>query len=343
MFNLISRTLVRPAVLACIVFAGTSAALAQVPQSTPRPTPAPGDPTQTAGTGTDSRDHDAGAKSRGASGNAANKSGCASRNHSGANTDANTCADDASCRVSRRSLCANQSFRSFSRGRCRRFRVSQRLGVGSETLPLSLNDAIKRALENNNDIEVARDDVRIAETQLRALEGIFDPIFAIHADIRQTHLAAAELAGRWRQSGTTSTTTYSLESFSQKQFGRGGGNYFLSFANRPHEYEQQFQLAESVLLIEPVVTVYATTAARPFDRQQPQADSHSTQAIGPVRRRLSPAHDRRDHARAAGLLGTRVRPARSAEPTREPEPLAREPAKRRSADRGGRKSPTRKS
>ena len=49
MFNLISRNLVRPVVLACIVFAGANAALAQTPQSTPRPTPAPGDPTQTTG------------------------------------------------------------------------------------------------------------------------------------------------------------------------------------------------------------------------------------------------------------------------------------------------------
>jgi outer membrane protein TolC len=46
-------------------------------------------------------------------------------------------------------------------------------------VPLSLNDAIKRALENNNDIEVARDDVRFAETQLRSLEGIFDPVFSL--------------------------------------------------------------------------------------------------------------------------------------------------------------------
>ena len=45
-------------------------------------------------------------------------------------------------------------------------------------MSLSMNEAIKRALENNNDIEVARDDVRFAETQLRALEGIFDPVFA---------------------------------------------------------------------------------------------------------------------------------------------------------------------
>jgi hypothetical protein len=55
-----------------------------------------------------------------------------------------------------------------------------RLGVTSDnTLTLSMNEAIKRALENNNDIEVARDDVRYAETQLHALEGFFDPIFSI--------------------------------------------------------------------------------------------------------------------------------------------------------------------
>src|SRR5258708_30191672 len=47
-----------------------------------------------------------------------------------------------------------------------------RLGITTgNTLSLSLNEAIKKALENNNDIEVARDDVRFAETQLRVLEG----------------------------------------------------------------------------------------------------------------------------------------------------------------------------
>src|SRR4026209_661764 len=44
MFNFISTKLVRPVVLASIVFAGANAALAQTPQQTPRPTPAPGDP-----------------------------------------------------------------------------------------------------------------------------------------------------------------------------------------------------------------------------------------------------------------------------------------------------------
>src|SRR5262249_27476856 len=38
-----------------------------------------------------------------------------------------------------------------------------RLGVAGGWLPLSLNEAIRLALENNNDIEVSRDNVRLAE------------------------------------------------------------------------------------------------------------------------------------------------------------------------------------
>src|SRR6266571_6923872 len=55
-----------------------------------------------------------------------------------------------------------------------------RVGViNSNVLSLSLTDAIRKALQNNNDIEVARDDVRYAEQQLRAYQGVYDPIFSI--------------------------------------------------------------------------------------------------------------------------------------------------------------------
>jgi HAE1 family hydrophobic/amphiphilic exporter-1 len=117
-----------------------------------------------------------------------------------------------------------------------------RLGVGSETVPLSLNDAIKRALENNNDIEVARDDVRIAETQLRALEGIFDPVFAITPQYDKRISPQQSSLGGSGQSGTTSTTTYSFSPSIQKQFGRGGGSYFLSFANTHTNTSNSFSL-----------------------------------------------------------------------------------------------------
>src|SRR5688500_20314904 len=49
MLTLMSRTLVRAVILSSVLLAGTSAALAQVPTSTPRPSPAPGDPTRPPG------------------------------------------------------------------------------------------------------------------------------------------------------------------------------------------------------------------------------------------------------------------------------------------------------
>jgi HAE1 family hydrophobic/amphiphilic exporter-1 len=118
----------------------------------------------------------------------------------------------------------------------------QRLGVGTETLPLSLNEAIKRALENNNDIEVARDDVRFAETQLRALEGIFDPVFEVTPQYdKRIAPVQSELSGGG-SAGTTSTTTYTVSPSVSKQFGRGGGNYFLQFANSHTNTSNSFSL-----------------------------------------------------------------------------------------------------
>ena len=117
-----------------------------------------------------------------------------------------------------------------------------RLGVGSETVTLTLNDAIKRALENNNDIEVARDDVRFAETQLRALEGIFDPVFTITPQYDKRISPQQSSLGGAAQGGTTSSTTYSWNPGVVKQFGRGGGNYFLQFDNQHTNTSNSFSL-----------------------------------------------------------------------------------------------------
>ena len=106
-----------------------------------------------------------------------------------------------------------------------------RLGVGSNALVLSLNDAIKRALENNNDIEVARDDVRFAETQLRALEGIFDPIFSITPQLDRRVIPVQNIFAGGGTSGQLSQTTYSFNPAVTRQFGKGGGNYEAMFSN----------------------------------------------------------------------------------------------------------------
>ena len=118
-----------------------------------------------------------------------------------------------------------------------------RLGVTSDNaLTLSLNDAVKRALENNNDIEMARDDVRIAETQLRSLEGIYQPIFSVTPQIDKRITPQQSSLGGSGRSGTTTNTTYSLSPSLNKSFALGGGNYTLNFANSHTNTSSTFSL-----------------------------------------------------------------------------------------------------
>jgi len=106
-----------------------------------------------------------------------------------------------------------------------------RLGVNNTTIALSLNDAIKRALENNNDIEVARQDVRYQETQLRALEGIFDPFFSMTPQIDKRVIPVQNIFAGAGTKGQVSNTTFTLSPAVTKQFSTGGGNYQAQFSN----------------------------------------------------------------------------------------------------------------
>jgi len=118
-----------------------------------------------------------------------------------------------------------------------------RLGVtGGSTLPLTLNEAIKRALTNNNDIEVARDDVRFAETQLRSLQGIYQPLFSITPQLDKRITPQQSSLGGSGRSGTTTSTTYTLSPSVNKQFELGGGNYTLSFANSHTNTSSSFSI-----------------------------------------------------------------------------------------------------
>ena len=247
MFNLISRNLVRhltrylvgPAVLACIVVVGASAAVAQVPTSTPRPTPAPNDPTRPPGTEpipgttTPAQNPSAPPGTQQTSPTAPPGSTVTPQATPLATPPAGT-VPGGSTEPMREPVIPQ-----FQAKPLPPVPSLQRLGVGSETLSLSMNDAIKRALENNNDIEVARDDVRYAETQLRALEGIFDPVFAITPQYdKRISPQQSSLGG----GSVTSTTTYSWSPSVVKQFGRGGGNYFLQFQNSHTNTSNSFSL-----------------------------------------------------------------------------------------------------
>jgi outer membrane protein len=99
--------------------------------------------------------------------------------------------------------------------------ITRRVGVQtSQTMPLSLNEAIRRALENNNDIEVARDDVRFQETQLRSLIGSYDPI-----------LSVTPTFSRSSSTGSGGSNDFRINAGFDKLIERGGGRINTFFNN----------------------------------------------------------------------------------------------------------------
>lgn len=99
--------------------------------------------------------------------------------------------------------------------------LTSRAGIQTaNTTPLTLDEAIRKALENNNDIEVARSDVKIAETNLRSILGFYDGVFTI-----------APTYQRNATTGQNATRDFRVNSDFTKFISKGGGNYRVFFNN----------------------------------------------------------------------------------------------------------------
>src|ERR1051326_8515755 len=85
----------------------------------------------------------------------------------------------------------------------------QRIGVDpSQRKLLTLRDAITMALENNRDIEVERFNVQLNEFDLRAAEGVYDPVLnsSFYYDRRTTPVASLLVGGEKGKLQTTELT-----------------------------------------------------------------------------------------------------------------------------------------
>jgi len=96
-----------------------------------------------------------------------------------------------------------------------------RVGVQTaDPIPLSIDDAIRKALSSNNSIEIARDDVRFQETQIRSIRGFYDPVFTITPTYTRNSTT-----------GSNATSDFSLNSNVLTFIRPGGGNYQAFFNN----------------------------------------------------------------------------------------------------------------
>ena len=97
----------------------------------------------------------------------------------------------------------------------------KRVGVNTtQTRSLSLDQAIRLALSNNNSIEIAKDDVRIAESGLRALKGAYDPTFSV-----------SPTYNRSQTNGQSATNDFRANATFNGLVKPGGGSYSFFFNN----------------------------------------------------------------------------------------------------------------
>jgi HAE1 family hydrophobic/amphiphilic exporter-1 len=107
-----------------------------------------------------------------------------------------------------------------------------RLGVSNDrVVPLTLDAAVRLALENNNDIEIARGDVRRTESSLLSFEAVYDPVFSFNPQIVNRVTPIASALGGSDRSGTVTTNDLNFDAAVSKPFRTGGGQYQFFFNN----------------------------------------------------------------------------------------------------------------
>lgn len=106
-----------------------------------------------------------------------------------------------------------------------------RVGVDlNRQRPLSLREALAMALENNKDIEVARHNVKIAEFDLTAARGVYDPrvTSSSYYERIETPISSFLTGG---SNGSVTQTDYTASARLEGQTPQFGGNYRLDFSS----------------------------------------------------------------------------------------------------------------
>ncbi|MEP7213811.1 MAG: TolC family protein [Acidobacteriota bacterium] len=125
-----------------------------------------------------------------------------------------------------------------------------RIGVQTaDPIPLSIDEAIRKALSNNNSIEITRDDVRFQETQVRSIRGFYDPVFTVTPTF--THNSTT---------GSNATRDFSLNANMLNFIRPGGGNYQAFFNNtRTENAFAQAQVSSGAISGSSTSAIYSST------------------------------------------------------------------------------------
>ncbi|MBA2504244.1 MAG: TolC family protein, partial [Pyrinomonadaceae bacterium] len=116
----------------------------------------------------------------------------------------------------------------------------ERVGVQmDDQRPLALREAITMALENNKDIEVSRQNVRVAEFDLRGAQGVYDPrLTSLSYYERAETPTASFLSGG--QGGAVTQSSYTGTARFEGLVPKWGGGYRVDFSSLRLTTDNQF-------------------------------------------------------------------------------------------------------
>lgn len=116
------------------------------------------------------------------------------------------------------------------RARARPLPSADRVGVdNANQLSLTLEQAIEMALKNNNDIDTSKNNVQIAEFNLRGARGIYDPLIEGESYYDRTATPTASLIGGAVNGSVTQSRFFGSTGVSGFNPFYGGGTYALRF------------------------------------------------------------------------------------------------------------------
>ncbi len=110
----------------------------------------------------------------------------------------------------------------------------------SDGLPLSLSEAIRRAMESNNELVVARADLGIARNSLRSLLGGYDPVITLSPRYSNNTQPQPSTLGGADLSGVTRSKEFRFDTALRQAVRATGGDLNVAFNNNRQETSSLF-------------------------------------------------------------------------------------------------------
>ncbi len=137
---------------------------------------------------------------------------------------------------------------------------AERVGVDAlNQLSLTLDDAIRMALQNNNDIDSSRITVQIAEFNLRAARGVYDPVITSEPFFESRTTPTASTIGGAGSSGSITQRGFGADIGASGFSPVAGGSYESSFSasrtstnNQNSLLNPQFPSAFTLTYVQPL-------------------------------------------------------------------------------------------